>query len=164
MNRSALARQRNQRVRPFGVGAVGDHASFGLDPVAEERPAGIAMHHGKGRRPSPRRTLRVCSAARARRPESSNFCLVFEEFSNSASITCVEPRLDSFGPGDDERTGAARELRVEQEEGQAGEMIAVKMGDQDQVDVVARDAEPLQRRQRRGAAIDQEIDAVRRVR
>ena len=38
-------------------------------------------------------------------------------------------------------------------------MIAVEMRDQDEVDVVARDAEPLQRRQRGGAAIDQEIDA-----
>ena len=38
-------------------------------------------------------------------------------------------------------------------------MIAVEMRDQDEVDIVARDAEPLQRRQRGGAAIDQEIDA-----
>ena len=55
---------------------------------------------------------------------------------------------------------AARELRVEQQKRQSGEMIAVEMRDQDEVDIVARDAEPLQRRQRRGAAIDQEIDAL----
>jgi len=39
-------------------------------------------------------------------------------------------------------------------------MIAMEMRDQDEVDVVARNAQPLQRRQRRRAAIDQEIDAV----
>jgi hypothetical protein len=37
-------------------------------------------------------------------------------------------------------------------------MIAVKMRDQNEVNIVARDTLPLQRRQRRGAAIDQEID------
>ena len=41
-------------------------------------------------------------------------------------------------------------------------MIAMEMRDQDQVDVIAGDAEPLQRRQRRGAAIDQEIDVSAR--
>ena len=39
-------------------------------------------------------------------------------------------------------------------------MIAVKMCDQDQVDLVADDSKPLQGRQRRGAAINQEIDVV----
>ncbi len=70
-----------------------------------------------------------------------------------------QPHLDAFGSGDHQRPAPAGELRVEQQERQAGEMIAVEMRDQDQVDFVARDAEPLQRRQRRGAAIDQEIDA-----
>ena len=69
-----------------------------------------------------------------------------------------QPHLDPFRPGDDQRPAAARELRVEQQERQSGEMIAVEMRDQDQIDIVARDAEPLQCRQRRGAAIDQEID------
>src|SRR5436305_15066071 len=39
-------------------------------------------------------------------------------------------------------------------------MIAVEMRDQDEVDIVSDDAEPFQRRQRRGAAIDQEIDVA----
>src|ERR1700740_2707359 len=39
------------------------------------------------------------------------------------------------------------------------EMVAVKMRDQNEVDIVARDTLPLQCRQRRCAAIDQEIDA-----
>jgi hypothetical protein len=37
-------------------------------------------------------------------------------------------------------------------------MIAVKMRNQNKVNIVARDTLPLQGRQRRGAAIDQEID------
>ena len=45
----SAARRRNQRFRPFGVGAVGDDAALGLDAIGEERSAGFAMHHGKGR-------------------------------------------------------------------------------------------------------------------
>src|SRR5690242_17044864 len=37
-------------------------------------------------------------------------------------------------------------------------MISMEMRDHDQVDRLALDAEPLQRRQRGGAAVDQEID------
>src|SRR5687768_16687027 len=70
-----------------------------------------------------------------------------------------QPGLDSVRTGDDERTGAAGELRIEQEERQSAKMVAVEMRDQYQVDAVADDTEPLQRQQRRGAAIDQEIDA-----
>src|SRR6478735_7803512 len=73
-----------------------------------------------------------------------------------------ELRLDTCRPGDDERPGAARELRVQQQERQAAKMVAMEMRDQDQVDVVAHDAEAFQRGQRRRAAIDQEIDAVTR--
>jgi hypothetical protein len=72
----------------------------------------------------------------------------------------AEPRLDSLRSGDHQRPGPAGKLRVEQEKRQAAEMIAVKMCDQDEVDIVARNTQPLQRRQRRRAAIDQEIDAV----
>ncbi len=78
------------------------------------------------------------------------------------SIACGQPRLYPFRPGDHQRPGAARELRVEQQKRQAGEMIAVKMRDQNEVDIVARDTLLLQRRQRRGAAIDQEIDVFAR--
>ncbi|GCC48661.1 hypothetical protein chiPu_0032789, partial [Chiloscyllium punctatum] len=69
-------------------------------------------------------------------------------------------RLDALRPRDHQRPGAAGELRIEQEERQSGKMVAVEMRDQDQVDRVAVDLEPLQRRQRGGAAIDQEIDAL----
>ena len=71
-----------------------------------------------------------------------------------------QPGLDALRSGDHQRPGPPRELRIEQQERQAAEMIAVKMRDQDQVDVVAPDVEPLQRRQRGGAAVDQEIDAA----
>ncbi len=66
------------------------------------------------------------------------------------------------GPAISQRPRAARELGVEQEERQAGEMIAVEMRDQDDVDVLARNAEALQRDQRRRAAVDQEIGALAR--
>jgi hypothetical protein len=39
-------------------------------------------------------------------------------------------------------------------------MIAVKMRDQDEIDLVAHDTQPLQGRQRGGAAVDQEIGAL----
>ncbi len=50
-----------------------------------------------------------------------------------------QPRFDSLRAGDYQRAGAAGELGVEQQERQAGEMIAMKMRDQNQVDVVADD-------------------------
>src|SRR6266566_8242149 len=71
-----------------------------------------------------------------------------------------QPRLDAGRSGDDKRTGAPRELRVEQQKRQSAEMVTVEMRDQDEVDILARDIEPLQGRQRRRAAIDQEIDAA----
>ena len=44
-----VACERDQRLRPFGVGALGDDAAFGLDPVGEKRTAGFAVHHRKRR-------------------------------------------------------------------------------------------------------------------
>jgi hypothetical protein len=54
--------------------------------------------------------------------------------------------LDSLWPGNHQRARAACELGIEQEERQAGEMIAVEVGYQDEIDIVARDAAALQRR------------------
>jgi hypothetical protein len=73
-----------------------------------------------------------------------------------------EPRFDTFRACNYQRTGPPRELRIEQKEWQAGEMIAVERRDQDQLDIVANDAKPLQGRQRGGAAIDQEIGGIAR--
>jgi hypothetical protein len=53
-----------------------------------------------------------------------------------------------LGAGDDQWPFTASELGVEQEEGQASEVIAVKVRDQDDVDALASDAEALQRQQR----------------
>src|SRR3981189_1718231 len=71
-----------------------------------------------------------------------------------------QQRLDSFGASDNKRTRPAGELGIEQQKRQAPEMIAVEMRDQDEVDSIASDGQPLQRRQRGCAAIDQEIDAL----
>ena len=60
--------------------------------------------------------------------------------SNNASIRCGQPALDALRTSDDQRPAAPRELRVEQEERQAAEMIAMKVSDQDEVDTFARDA------------------------
>jgi hypothetical protein len=46
-----------------------------------------------------------------------------------------QPHLDSFGAGDHQRSRPAGELRVEQEKRQTAEMIAVKMRNQDEIDV-----------------------------
>ena len=71
-----------------------------------------------------------------------------------------QPRLDSFGSRDNQRTRPTRELRIEQQKRQTRKVIAVEMRDQDEVDRIGRDGEPLQRRQRGCAAIDQEIDVL----
>ena len=56
---------------------------------------------------------------------------------------------------------AADELRVEQEEGQSAEMIAVQMADQDRRDRIGIDAPFADRDHGRRAAIDQHVAAVR---
>ena len=52
----------------------------------------------------------------------------------------LQPHLNSQRPGDDERPGPPRELRVEQEERQSAKMVAVEVRDQDEIDGVARNA------------------------
>ena len=72
---------------------------------------------------------------------------------------CV-PAFHTRRPRDRERPFApAEEMRIEHEERQAREVIAMEMGDQDDVDVITGDAEPLERDQGGGAAIDQKIRA-----
>ena len=61
-----VARERDKRLRPFGVGAIGDDTSLGLDAVREKRPAGFAMHDGK------RRDFDRAEAARLLRLERNN--------------------------------------------------------------------------------------------
>ena len=46
-------------------------------------------------------------------------------------------------------------MRVQHEERQAAEVIAMEVGNQDRVDPVAIDAAPFQRGQGRSAAVDQ---------
>src|SRR4051794_17896181 len=43
------ARRRDQRLRPFGIGAVADDAALRLDAVGEKWPAGFAVHDRVGR-------------------------------------------------------------------------------------------------------------------
>jgi hypothetical protein len=70
------------------------------------------------------------------------------------------PALDAGRPGKRERARALAEMRLEHEVGDAAEMIAVEMRDQDRVDGAARNAEPLEPDQRGGAAIDQKVRAL----
>src|SRR5262249_58723958 len=58
------------------------------------------------------------------------------------------PALDAGRPRQGERTRAPGEMRLEHEVRDAAEMIAMEMGDQDGVDGVARDGEPLEPGQR----------------
>src|SRR3984893_15751645 len=44
-----VAAKRHQRLRPFGIGTVGEHAAFRFQPVSQKRPAGFAMYHRIGR-------------------------------------------------------------------------------------------------------------------
>src|SRR5262249_35037032 len=69
----------------------------------------------------------------------------------------VETRACARRPGDQERPlAAAEELRVEQEEGNGAEMIAVQMRQHDATDAVGVDAVCVQRDQRGGAAIHEQ--------
>ena len=69
----------------------------------------------------------------------------------------IEPRPRPRRTGDQQRLFPAGEkLRVEQEERQPAEMIAVQMREDDRVDAVGIDALPFQRRHGRGAAVDQQ--------
>ena len=61
-------------------------------------------------------------------------------------------------PGDGQRFRSLRnELRVEHKKRNAGEMVAMEMREQDELDGIAVDAALLERHQRGGAAIDQGI-------
>src|SRR5579871_3333240 len=67
------------------------------------------------------------------------------------------PGIDARRSGQRERPRALAEMRLEHEIRNAAEMIAVEVAEEDRVDGVARNAEPLEPDQRGGAAIDQEI-------
>jgi hypothetical protein len=71
-----------------------------------------------------------------------------------------QSQFDPLRAGDDQRSRSLGELRIEQEERQPCKVVALEMRDQDQVDIVAIDLEPVQGRQRGGPAIDQEIDLL----
>src|SRR5262245_33416813 len=73
--------------------------------------------------------------------------------------TCV-PVAKPRRPGNCERSrSSGDQLRVEYKKRHAGEMVGVKMREQDQIDCIAIDAQPFHRDKRRGAAIDQQPGA-----
>src|SRR5262245_61294578 len=82
--------------------------------------------------------------------------LAWERRCEGACVPVAKPRR----PGNCERSRSfGDELRVEHKKGHAGEMVGVKMREQNQSDCVAIDAKPFQRDERRGAAIDQQPGA-----
>merc|ERR1712023_45567 len=69
-----------------------------------------------------------------------------------------EPVLKSERADNGQRLAAfAEKLGIEEEEGDAAEVIGVKVRDHDCRDSVAVDIELLHRHERRGAAIDQQV-------
>ena len=69
----------------------------------------------------------------------------------------LDPRPRAGRAGDDQRTLAPRhELRVEQQERQRAEMVAVQMRQDDAVDIAVIEPARLQRHRRGRAAIDQQ--------
>ena len=60
---------------------------------------------------------------------------------------------DARRPGDDERSGAAGELAVEDKEGQAAEVVAVEVGDEHGGDLAGVESEALEGAERGGAAV-----------
>ncbi len=58
-------------------------------------------------------------------------------------------------PGDGKRPGATGELPVENEEGQAAEVVAVQMGDEHGGDLAGIQAQALEGGKRRGTAVQQ---------
>src|SRR5262249_35660112 len=66
------------------------------------------------------------------------------------------PGLQTRRSGDRQRPRAlGDQLRVKHEERDAAKMVGVEMREQDEIDAGAVDREPLQRDQRRGAAVNQ---------
>ena len=73
------------------------------------------------------------------------------------STARLDPRPRARRPGDDERTLAPHhQLRLDQEERQRAEMIAMQMREDDAVDLAVIEPARLQRDRRRRAAIDQQ--------
>ena len=107
-----VARRRDQRLRPFGIGAVGDDAAFGLDPVGQERTAGQAVYHRKRCHFHRAECLRLPRLERNDRKIEPLLC--FRRMLEQRFHDLRQPGFDSLGSGDDKRTGPAGELRVEQ--------------------------------------------------
>ena len=149
-----LARDRQQRVGPFGVAGIGEDFLAVREPQRGRRRARAMDHLGGDERMAehvgalPRRDLHHLPGKPPLRPAR----LREEHFQRG-----IEPRARAGRPRDQQRPFAAREkLRVEQQERQAAEMIAVQMRQHDAVDPVRIEPARLQRRQSRGAAIDQQ--------
>jgi hypothetical protein len=66
-------------------------------------------------------------------------------------------RFDTRRPDDDERTGPALELAVEDHEGHAAEVVTVQVREDHRVDRLRVDAEAAHRDQGRRAAVEEEL-------
>jgi hypothetical protein len=73
---------------------------------------------------------------------------------------CRHPLPDARRAGDHERALAPAELAVEDEEGNAAEVVAVEMREEDAADGSRVDARALHPDEGRGAAVDQDSDAA----
>src|SRR2546425_9338408 len=154
IQKTGAVAHRQQALGPFRVARVGEHL--------------VAANEAKG---EGRRAAEVLDGVRCHRHPVDLDRLAGDDLANLG----VELPLDLRGAGEedfhrlDEALAKARradererrrppavELRVQNEEGEAAEMIAVEMRDEDGADAVGIDAEPPHRDHARGAALDQE--------
>ena len=151
-----IASQRDQAVGPLGVAAIGEHLAVHGDAVAVVAVARRTMAHQHGQDlgtlEHPRLVGRELDERNVEAFHRSRRAL------ESDVHQARKPRLQSGRSGDRERAGApARKLRVEQKERHAAGVIGMKMGEQNEIDRIAVDSEPVHGDQRGGAAIDQKI-------
>lgn len=149
-----VARGIDERIGPLGVAGIGDGLARAVDAQRVGRCTarvddGVGRHHDQA-------DLR--GGALGQLDELDGEALLGARGPREEHLHRVaDARLDARRAGDDERPCAPRdELGVQDEEGQAAEVIAVEVADEDGLDVVRIDVEAAHRDERRRAAVEQD--------
>ena len=149
---------RPEGIGPFGIPGIGDDLPRASDPVGVGGGAAAVDHPDGKDGQIPQGGDRTFG----------QFHIIDGEFpldrgrSGIEDLHCLADALfQARGAGDEERGfTAADELGVDDEKGDAAEMVPVEMGDQDAIDCCGADPRVFHRDQRRGAAVDEEADST----
>ena len=145
----------DQRVGPGGVAGIGEQFLAVGNPQRRRRRARLVQRL--------RSVVTACPRISAGRPGSISTIsngkrhLLVSAPGKNTSIAASMRAREAGRPGDGERTFAPRhELRVEQQERQRAEMVAVQVRQDDAVDLAVVEPARLERHHRGRAAIDQQ--------